>query len=110
MIPQSIELIDDIKIKFTPIHITPEDMKAIETVFKNPSVVKYLEYLKQDLYKDHVNIDLKTYIQNKELYAAQQVFVKGGINVLETLLLINKGQPTTGAASNGTTGQPVGSK
>jgi hypothetical protein len=94
MIPSTIEAIDHIHIIIEPIVVTKEDAVAIEVAFKNPSVIKYLKHLKADLYQDHVRIDLKTYFENKELYAAQQIFVKGGINVIETLLQIHKNQPT----------------
>jgi len=94
MIPLSIEAIDEICISVEQITLSPADLKAIETVFSNLSAVKYLNYLKNSLYQDHTQIDLKTYSENKELYALQQVFVKGGINVIETLLQIHKNLPT----------------
>jgi hypothetical protein len=95
MIPSSIDFIDGIVITVEPITLMEADIKAIQTALSSPSVVKYLNHLKCGLYQDHANIDLKTYSENRDLYAMQQVFVKGGINVIETLLQIHKNQPTS---------------
>ena len=99
MIPTSVEILDKITLSIEDIPLSNADLAAISTALSNPSVIKYLKHLKNDLYKDHTEIDLKTYFANKELYAMQQVFVKGGINVIETLLQIHKKQPTQGVAN-----------
>jgi len=94
MIPTSIAVLDKIVIQVEQIELTNPDLLTISATFSHPSVIKYLKHLKNDLYQDHAQIDLKTYYENKELYALQQVFVKGGINVIETLLQIHKNQST----------------
>jgi len=99
MIPTSIEILDKITISIDEIQLSSADLAIISTAFSNPSVIKYLKHLKNGLYQDHTQIDLKTYFENKDLYALQQVFVKGGINVVETLLQIHKNQPTQGVGN-----------
>ena len=70
--------------------LSKEDMATIETVFRNPSVVRYLKYLESDLLNDFHRIPLTDLLANREHVVLKQAFVMGGCNITQTLLSIHK--------------------
>lgn len=86
--------------------LSNEDMATINTVFRNPSVIRYLKYLESDLLNDFHKIPLTDLLQNREHVVLKQAFVMGGCNITQTLLSIHKTphptQPTQQGTQNGT--------
>lgn len=81
---------EGINISYDLPELVKEDFDTIATVFRNPSVVKYLKHLESDLLADFHKIPLQTLIDNRESVVLKQAFVMGSLNITQTLLQIHK--------------------
>lgn len=76
-----------------PTELTDAELKVIQEVFSSGTVKKYLNYLLWDLIKDHANIPIPTLSSDLMEAAIKQAFVKGNLNIIQTLLSIQKPKP-----------------
>lgn len=91
--------VDDINnfiISYEPITFSRDEYHLIDQAFRHPSVIKYLKHLEQDILNDFNKIPLSMLIESPQEMLLKQAFVKGTINVTQTLLAIHKGSPLTG--------------
>jgi len=92
-IPFSIKSIDAISISYEVQALSKEDLVIIEQVFRHPSVVRYLKFLEADILNDYHKIPLEQAISNIQEFMCKTAFVKGTVNVTQTLLQIHKSTP-----------------
>lgn len=86
----NITQIDKITISFEPINFTKEDIDTVATILSNPSFKKYLKHLEQDIASSHYKVPLQDFVRGEKEFAIKQAFVKGMLNVTQTLLNFTK--------------------
>lgn len=77
------------------LELSKTELEVIATAFSDPNVRKYLSVVAANQVREFANISLDNLVENQQLVILRQAYLKGGLGMLQTLLSIERPQPTS---------------